>query len=76
MKILVWLSIGLEPCLLAVRAISKVLIWSNKANTTIDTAAVAYRLKSSERLNVFLDHFEAVLAQVWKSFSKSTEGTI
>ena len=55
--ILVWLSIGLEPCFLAVRAINKVLIRSNEANTTIDTAAVVHRLKSSERSDAFLDHF-------------------
>ena len=60
-KILARLSIGLESCFLAVRAFSEVLIRSNEANTAVDTTAVTYKLKSSKRSNVFLDHFEAVL---------------
>ena len=50
-------SIGPELRFLAVRALNEVFIWSNKTNAAVDTTAVTDRLKSSKRLNVFLDHF-------------------
>ena len=70
------LSIGLELCFLAVGAFSKVLMGSNKANTAVDATTVMYRLKSRKKLNMLLDHFQAVLIQVWESLGKPIESMI
>ena len=51
------LSIGAVSCFLAVGTFGEVLIWSDKANTAVDTTVVSHRPKSSKGLNPLLSHF-------------------
>jgi hypothetical protein len=67
---------GAVSCFLAVGTFGEVLIWSNKANTAVDTTIVSHRLKSSKGLNPFLGHFKGVMTGVWENLTESAEGTI
>ena len=70
------LFIGGVTSFLAVGTFGKVLIWSDKANTAVDTTVVSHRCKSSKGSNPLLGHFEGIVTGIWENLSESAEGTI
>ena len=70
------LSFGVLSCFLAIGTFGEVLIWSDKANTAVDTTVVSHRPKSSKGLNPLLGHFKSIMTGIWENLSESAEGTI
>ena len=70
------LPTGIVLYFLTLGAFSKVLIWSNKADTAINTTIIADRLESRQGSNTFLDHFQGVLIDIWKNLWESVEGSL
>ena len=71
-----WLFMGAVMSFLAVGTFSKILVWSNKADTAVDTTVVSHRLKSSEGANPFLGRFKGIKTGIWENLRESVESTI
>ena len=68
--------IGVVMSFPAVGTFSKVLIWSNKADTAVDTTVVLHRLKSSKGANPFLGYFKGIKTGIWENLKESVESMI
>ena len=63
-------------CFLTVGAFSEVLIWSDKADTAVNTTAVLDGFESGQEFDVFLDCFQSAVAGVWVNLWKLVEGSV
>ena len=67
---------GVLSSFLAFGTFGEVLLWSNKADTAVDTTVVLHRLKSRKGSNSFLGHFKSIKTGIWENFRELAEGMI